>query len=152
PASLDGGGSFDVQVDFHPSASGTFQASLVIASDDGATPMARVSLAGDGAEVALTVAPMSLDASAVPVGSTRALAPAVLGNTSSSESHVVTALCVAAAGALTCGGADGFQIGEVVPLTLAPMGQLQIHVSFTPGAARAYGARLLIFLDDATAP
>src|SRR5262249_49744134 len=61
-------------------------------------------------------------------------------------------VCVAAAGATKCSGVADFSVGGAAATAIGPNGRVSFDVTFTPHAAGASSAQLLVFSDGNTEP
>jgi hypothetical protein len=145
PATLKGGQSLTMPVQFIPKSTGSAQGMLTIASDAANTPSVAVSLSGVGVIAtsagvpALTLSPANVAFATVPIGS-RAVSSVTL--TSSGTANLVVQ------GLSTKG--SGFTTGQLaLPVTLPPGQQISLPVTFAPGSVGAAQGQITV-MDNAT--
>jgi hypothetical protein len=145
PATLKGGQSLTMPVQFIPKSPGSAQGMLTIASDAANTPTVAVSLSGVGVIAtsagvpALTLSPATVAFATVPIGS-RAVSSVTL--TSSGTANLVVQ-------SLSTKG-SGFTTGQLaLPVTLPPGQQISLPVTFAPGSVGAAQGQITV-VDNAT--
>jgi len=151
PAQLAGGGSATLTVGFTPTSAGPASGDLVLASDDAARPAVHVQLSGTGVSADLVAQPSALDVGTVVVGGSRRM-EVVVANGASATTHMLTGVCIADAGAVTCGGGGDFRLDGTGATAIGPHGSVTLGVVFAPRAAGGSAATLLIFTDGSSAP
>ncbi len=124
------------------------QASLFIASDDDARPMARVDLSGEGTLPPLSATYMSIEWETIAVGQERPLPgvePLVVRNESETETFLVQDVRAADdEGELL----DGFVIeGFTQPLELGPGQEMELVVSFVPRRGGVFDGAIEVIVE-----
>lgn len=144
PATLKGGQSLTMPVQFIPKSTGSAQGVLTIASDAANTPTVAVSLSGAGViptsagVPALTLSPATVAFPTVPTGSQAVSSVALIS--SGTANLVVQSLSTKG---------SGFTTGQLaLPVTLAPGQQISLPVTFAPGSVGLAQGQITV-LDNA---
>ena len=136
-ATLSGGSDRSIQVDFQPSAAGTYSAQLVVEAEGGSLTR-TIDLSGDAQSSALTASPTPLDFPNVEVGATAQL-DVTLTNTLSTD--------VTVSGASISGtDASEFSVSGS-SFTIAGGSSATLTVSYTPSAEGTDAASLDVAYD-----
>ncbi|MGI5864840.1 MAG: choice-of-anchor D domain-containing protein [Myxococcales bacterium] len=141
--SIAPGATLSIEIEFRPSRLGAHSATLAI-SGEGHCQTAIVELSGNGVEHALVVSPFALDYGFVPIGASSTL-KLRLENLGNRELH---------AGPFTLETLAGgeFELAASGQLSIAPGGQAEVAVVFTPDEPGLSSARLVFESDDPTLP
>ena len=145
PGAVAAGGSETITVAFDPAARGDQEATLTVTGNLGNTSD-TVTLLGTGVAGLLAVSPASLAFGTVPVGSSSAAQPVTVTNAGDADLTVQSA-------SIPGEGAGDYQVtGLDAPAVLAPGGSLELQIAFSPQAAGARNASLVVTSDSPVAP
>jgi hypothetical protein len=144
-AALAAGDSCTFSIHLHPTATGPLRAALVV-SDSGADSPQRVILTGVG--TAASVSPTSLDFGSQLVGSTSGASLVTVTNPGATAMHIWGTAIVGT----NSGDFSHVNSCPVPPATLAGGANCTISVQFTPSAASARTASLMISHDGGGSP
>jgi hypothetical protein len=146
PLTIEPGSAVAVTVVFLPSMAGDALGVLKITSDDADAPFADIILTGAGIVPDIAVEPVSIDFGQWLIG-TSSVSTALIANHGDAE------LIIDSLNWLDGGSAD-FALAALpaLPLTIAPAGSVELEVIYTPTAAGAAAATLVINSDDPDQP
>ena len=146
PLTIEPGYAVDVNVVFAPTVEGQALGVLKITGDDADTPSVDVVLTGAGIVPDIAVEPESLDFGQWTIG-TSGTGTVLIAN------HGQADLIIDSLGWLDGGSAD-FAMAALpsLPLTIEPNGLVELEVVYTPTAAGAAAATLVIASDDPDQP
>lgn len=145
PFALLDGESCTLEFTFSPAATGPFDQTISVGSDDPDGPTG-FELTGIGVLGALSITPDPVDFGAVPIGDTSAPASATLENTGDAD-VIVSALGTPAAPFAAAGGDCG-----AVPFTIAPADSCSLDYTFAPTVAGAAAGSVAVTSDASTSP
>ena len=144
PATLQGGESLAINVEFTPTSAAELEGTIIVRTDDPQVPEARVSVAGQGAGPLFLVQPEEINFGVERAAGTYRRALLML-NAGSSDVQVTD---------ITMPSSPEFALADVpgLPVRLGPGESVVVNVTFSPSVIGEYSSSVLIVTDDPETP